>query len=108
MKINNYKKYIHDNIIRERISARVGGVEIDASHYFGDDAKISAYQNYLGGGLKGCICSDYNFKELELSDEQELILKDITKAIKLYYFERTTDGNKKEYQEIQARPESAY
>ena len=58
-----YKGIIEDNTIRCEVSYRGGGIEIDVSELFGiEDAKVSAYQNYLGGGMAGSIQSNANFE----------------------------------------------
>ena len=48
-----------DKIIREKITSRGGGVEIDLQE-FGHNGQMTAYQNYLGGGMLGGIASDCN------------------------------------------------
>jgi len=62
IKAINLVAYIQDNILRCEVSHRGGGIEIDASEYLKiDGAKITAYQNYLGGGMLGSVNSDKNF-----------------------------------------------
>lgn len=46
---------IKENIVREEYSHRGGGCEIDLSSYGYEDEFLSAYQNYLGGGMLGTI-----------------------------------------------------
>lgn len=44
---------------RQQISRRGGGVEIDLSTLGFEGHRMSAYQNYLGGGMLGSIqCND--------------------------------------------------
>ena len=42
-------------VIRQKITTRGGGVEIDLTPQGFDGHKMSAYQNYLGGGMLGGI-----------------------------------------------------
>lgn len=42
-------------VIRQKITTRGGGVEIDLTPLGFDGHKMSAYQNYLGGGMLGGI-----------------------------------------------------
>ncbi len=42
-------------VIRQKITTRGGGVEIDLSPLGFDGHKMSAYQNYLGGGMLGGV-----------------------------------------------------
>jgi len=54
---------LQDNIIREKYSSRGGGIEIDLTPYGYEGQKMSAYQNYLGGGMLGGIANDCTIKE---------------------------------------------
>lgn len=45
-------------ILREEISSRGGGIEIDLSPHGFKGEKMTAYQNYLGGGMLGSIGND--------------------------------------------------
>jgi hypothetical protein len=42
---------IAENITREDYSYRGGGVELDLTAFGYEDEFLSAYQNYLGGGM---------------------------------------------------------
>lgn len=46
---------IAENITREDFSTRGGGVELDLTAFGYEDEFLSAYQNYLGGGMLGGI-----------------------------------------------------
>ena len=43
---------IKDNVLREQLSSRGGGVEIDLTYFGYEGEKMTAYQNYLG---EGCL-----------------------------------------------------
>jgi hypothetical protein len=43
------------HITREQLSSRGGGVELDLTAFGYEDEYLSAYQNYLGGGMLGGI-----------------------------------------------------
>ncbi len=49
---------LQDNIIREKYSSRGGGIEVDLTAYGYDGEKMTAYQNYLGGGMLGAVGND--------------------------------------------------
>ena len=55
----NTIKVTHDTvvnqIIRERVSTRGGGVEISLTKFGFRGEKMAAYQNYLGGGMLGRV-----------------------------------------------------
>jgi hypothetical protein len=44
--------------LRQEISSRGGGIEIDLTTLGHPGQRMSAYQNYLGGGMLGRVCSD--------------------------------------------------
>lgn len=87
-------------IIREHITSRGGGIEIDLTPHGVKGEKMTAYQNYLGGGMLGCICSDCTVSEWMLDDE----LLAISNKLKKHYAYLTCQ----EYNETQDRPVSAY
>ena len=62
---------LQDNITREQLSTRGGGVELDLTAFGYEDEFLSAYQNYLGGGMLGsvgnsCTVEDWRMDELML------------------------------------------
>ena len=62
---------IADNNTREGLSHRGGGVELDLTAFGYEDEFLSAYQNYLGGGMLGsvgnsCTVEDWRMDELML------------------------------------------
>ena len=42
-------------VLRQKITTRGGGVEIDLTPLGFDGHKMAAYQNYLGGGMLGSV-----------------------------------------------------
>ena len=46
---------IAEHITREEYSYRGGGCELDLTAYGYEDEFLSAYQNYLGGGMLGSV-----------------------------------------------------
>ena len=108
--MKNYK--IEDNIIRIDASRRGGGIEIDVSELFGEGCKMTAYQNYLGGGLLGAIMSDINFIP---SEEQKENVLELAEELKRYFHEITNEEaseydewNGMSYEKNQSMPSSGY
>ena len=94
-------------ILRQKVSSRGGGVEIDLTNQGFKGQKMTAYQNYLGGGLLGAIDNDCTITNWESNPKLEAI------AMKLrQYFHGLTNPDTEwesaEYEEIQLRPKSAY
>ena len=48
---------ISENITREKYGHRGGGCELDLTEYGYEDEFLSAYQNYLGGGMLGSVAN---------------------------------------------------
>ncbi len=108
--MKNYN--IEDNIIRIDASRRGGGIEIDVSSLFGEGCKMTAYQNYLGGGLLGAIQSDINFMP---SEEQKADVLELSEELKRYFHEITNEEaseydewSEMSYEKNQSMPTSGY
>lgn len=95
-----------DSILRQQVSSRGGGVEICLSE-FGFDGKMTAYQNYLGGGLLSSIGNSCNIPNWR-KDEK---LVEIAENLSRYYHELTNPDTEWEgatFEELQRRPLSAF
>lgn len=108
--MKNYN--ISEKIISIDASRRGGGIEIDVSSLFGEGCKMSAYQNYLGGGLLGSVQSDINFIPSE--EQKENVLK-LSEELKRYFHDITNEyaseydeWNGMSYEKNQSMPSSAY
>ena len=60
---------ITENITREDFSYRGGGVELDLTAFGYEDEYLSAYQNYLGGGMLGGICNDCTVEDWRMDEK---------------------------------------
>lgn len=93
-------------ILRESLSSRGGGIEISldklGKRYKGE--KMTAYQNYLGGGLLGSIQNDCTIQDW-LSDEK---LVKTAEELRRHMFRITHDEFEELYDDIQKRPASGY
>lgn len=109
-------EYIENNIIRLDASGRGGGIEIDLTDLLSKDSddrfKMTAYQNYLGGGMLGSIQNDYNFNRDELSKIDNALIDKITLELNRYFHSLTNhEGDEWEettFEQCQSRPTSAY
>ena len=97
------------NTIRLEASHRGGGIEIDVSSIFGNGKKMTAYQNYLGGGMLGSIGNSYNWNaEGKEYKYMQLLAKRLAK-----HFHTITNPDEDEWksaklEELQRRAISAY
>lgn len=104
-------EYIEDNMLRLDASGRGGGIEVDASGYVGiEGACMTAYQNYLGGGMLGAVASSRNFTVD--SDDSSKRASELEDALKRYFHELTShdddEWESSDYDTNQARQGSAY
>lgn len=97
-----------DITLRMQASHRGGGVEIDLTSLGYPHMKMTAYQNYLGGGILGSIGSDCTISDFRDHDE----LRDISEKLKQYFHSLTNhvvgEWESASYEENQLRPSSAY
>lgn len=75
---------IQENITREEISHRGGGVELDLSGFGYEDEFLSAYQNYLGGGMRGAVANSCTVEDWEMDEK----LVRLAGELREYYGER--------------------
>lgn len=65
--------------IRQELSSRGGGIEISLDSLGYSGGKMTAYQNYLGGGILGRVCGDCNISnwrdDTKLSEINEQLLR---------------------------------
>ena len=60
---------IAEYITREEFSYRGGGVELDLTAFGYEDEFLSAYQNYLGGGLLGGVGNSCTVEDWRKDDK---------------------------------------
>ena len=101
---------IEANTLRLQPSRRGGGIEISldslGKEYAGQ--RMTAYQNYLGGGMLGSIQNDCTIKEWGLDES----LLELSEKLSRYFHELTNPSEDEwesaSFEKIQNRPESAY
>lgn len=110
-------EYIENNTTRLEASGRGGGIEINLKTLLkkdNDDGifRMTAYQNYLGGGMLGSIQNDYSFEKDELSKIDNALIDKITLELNKYFHKLTNhEGDEWEetsFDQCQSRPSSAY
>lgn len=75
---------IKDNVLREQLSSRGGGVEIDLTYFGYEGEMMTAYQNYLGGGLLGGISNDCTISDWR----SDMDLIDLAFELRIYFCKR--------------------
>ena len=93
------------------INERGGGMVIDLTRYGFKGHKMAAYQNYLGGGLLGKVCSNDTLKDRVLSEKRAAKLERIREDLKRYFHSLTNPESEWEhtsYEENQNMPVSGY
>lgn len=118
----NLVEYIEANTLRCEASYRGGGIKIDVSELLGlEGAKMTAYQNYLGGGMTGAIGNSENFELNELPKSKRAVVEKMQEALKEYFYGLNNGGGdeymqenitgkdaKMGYQKLQSLPMSGY
>ena len=66
-------------ILRERITSRGGGVEISLTPYGYKDQKMTAYCNYLGGGMLGSVQNDCTIRDWYGNPELTKLADDLSR-----------------------------
>ncbi len=75
---------IQENITREEISYRGGGIELELTEYGYEDEYLSAYQNYLGGGMRGAVANSCTIEDWEMDSK----LVRLADELREYYSDR--------------------
>ena len=99
--------------LRSELSHRGGVIEIDLNTLGFRGEKMLAYQNYLGGGLLGRVCSNNTIQanDKPITDKKLAKLESITEEFKEYFHNITnpeTFWEKQSYVKNQTMPKSAY
>ena len=100
--------------LRKVVSHRGGSIEISLDTFGYEGERMSAYQNYLGGGMLGRVCvndtirAKHKIVELSLAEE----LDEIGEQLKRYYFSLTNpeegEWESVSYEKNQQMPVSGY
>jgi len=93
-------KKIEKSVTRKRMTTRGGGVEISLANYGYYGEFMSAYQNYLGGGMLGSIQNDCTIKDWE--DNRKLTR--LAEVLRKMYADETNQ----ELEWTDSLPSSAY
>lgn len=108
-------KYNFEEItIRKKVTTRGGGIEISLDTFGYEGEKMSAYQNYLGGGMLGKVCSNDTIRANNSFVEESLCkeLDEIAEELRKYYFSLTNPEQGRweslSYEQNQILRESAY
>jgi hypothetical protein len=98
-------------VLREQVSSRGGGVEIDLARFGFEGHKMSVYQNYLGGGMLGKIAANNTIKAngLPCTEKQQVKLDKIALRLKKHYFTlQYGEFNQEQFDSNQKLSVSAY
>lgn len=87
-------EHIKSAVIRQEVSPRGGGIEISLADWGYPNGKMTAYQNYLGGGLLGRVDGDCNvpdWKNIGKKSFQPCRLNELNEKLKRYYHNLTNE-----------------
>ena len=111
MRVNNIN--FEEITLRCEVSYRGGGIEITLEPFgFREGSKMSAYQNYLGGGMLGRVCTNHNIFRTSFTQTETRKLEKIAEKLSMYYHELTNPSEEEwesmSYEQNQNMSESAY
>ena len=101
-------------VTRKEITSRGGGIEIDLTTLGFEGERMSAYQNYLGGGMLGRVCSNDTVRAGQSFVEESICreLDEIAEQLRKYFFELTNpeddEWESQSFEQNQKMPASAY
>lgn len=86
---------IQDSILREELSYRGGGVELDLTDYGYPDELLSAYQNYLGGGMRGSVGNSCTVEDWQMDEKLLRLAEDLREYFlqRMYEYELIDEFN---------------
>lgn len=92
--------------LRKQISSRGGGIEISLDTFGYEGEKMTAYQNYLGGGMTGSIANDCTVQGWA----EDKMLVQIAGELARYYYQLYAgeEVNEESFLDIQKLPNSSY
>ena len=97
--------------LRLKVSERGGGIEISLDTLGYPNGKMTAYQNYLGGGMLGKVCNDCNIGRNNSWREDEKLVE-IGMELKKYFHSLTNPDEEywehQSFEQNQNMPVSAY
>lgn len=108
--MKNLRAKIEQAVIRESLSSRGGGIEIDLGQIYKAFAgkKMTAYQNYLGGGILGCINNDCTIENWRANKKLKGIAEDLSRYMHELTNHSDCEWESSTFEENQTRPSSAY
>jgi hypothetical protein len=111
--MRNLRARITSAILRQEVSHRGGGVEISLEKFgFKQGSKMSAYQNYLGGGMLGRIQTNHNIFRTSFTTTETAKLEKIALELSKYFHELTNheddEWESATFEENQRREVSSY
>lgn len=95
-------------VLRQKISTRGGGIEIDLEPYGYEGHAMTAYQNYLGGGMLGAIQNDCTIDDWNDDSELQSIAEDLSRHFHELTRHDWDEWEDATYEQNQNRPSSAY
>lgn len=93
--------------LRQQITSRGGGIEVSLDTLGWPGVRMTAYQNYLGGGILGRVANSCTISDWYNSPE----LSEIAEQLRKYFFNLTnpeTEWEQLTYEQNQSLPVSGY
>lgn len=98
--MKNYASYFEAHTEKLVLTSRGGGIEVTLPN----GSRMTAYQNYLGGGMLGSIANDCTDPKWRGNKYYEKYAK----ALREYFYGLMEHDEYNSYESLQKRPLSAY
>lgn len=101
-------------VLRQKVSSRGGGIEIDLTPFGFEGEKMAAYQNYLGGGMLGAIQANDTIRAYSVLIDESVCreLDEIAEGLMQHLHSLTNheddEWESATFEENQLRPYRAY
>jgi hypothetical protein len=108
------REKIESSVLRQAISHKGGGIEISLNSFGFKGERMSAYQNYLGGGILGRICTNDTIRResIQTTEARAKKLDKIAVELAKYFHELTNheddEWESETYEQNQNKSISAY
>ena len=94
--------------IRQQLSHRGGGIEISLDTLGFKGVKMTAYQNYLGGGMLGRICNDCTISDWRDNKKLAAIADGLREYMHSLTNHEDDEWENMSFEQNKNMPESAY
>jgi len=99
---------IEKSTLRLKASSRGGGIEISLDDFGFPNEKMTAYQNYLGGGILGRIGNDCTVKDWRSNSDLQAMAESLARYFHTLTNHEDDEWESETFEQNQNKPLSGY